>query len=195
MSLLVAIRQSHGSGVRELAAREGVSPAAMSRQVSRLVSSGLVRRVEGPGGDRAVALELTEEADRVLRLVRSRRTAWLARPAPELDDGQLAVDRGRCSTPLRALLARAMTRAFVRLNRRTFASLRYRNYRLFFSAARSSRSPARGCRTSRWRGSCSSLTGSPVAVGMLALCQFLPFSVFGLFSRCRSPTGSTRGGS
>lgn len=105
VSLLVAIRQSHGSGVRELAAREGVSPAAMSRQVSRLVSSGLVRRVEGPGGDRRrVALELTEEADRVLRLVRSRRTAWLTAQLAELDNDQLAAIEDALE-PLRALLA------------------------------------------------------------------------------------------
>ena len=104
VSLLVAIRQSPGSGVRELAAREGVSPAAMSRQVSRLVSSGLVRRVEGPGGDRRrVALELTEEADRVLRLVRSRRTAWLTARLSELDDDQLAAIEDALE-PLRTLL-------------------------------------------------------------------------------------------
>lgn len=91
VSLLVAIRQAPGTGVRDLAAREGVSPAAMSRQVSRLVASGLVRRVEGPGGDRRrVGLELTDEADRVLRLVRSRRTAWLTARLAELDDEQLA---------------------------------------------------------------------------------------------------------
>ncbi len=104
VSLLVAIRQSPGSGVRDLAAREGISPAAMSRQVSRLVSSGLVRRVEGPGGDRRrVALELTEEADRVLRLVRSRRTAWLAARLTELDDDQLAAIEDALE-PLRTLL-------------------------------------------------------------------------------------------
>lgn len=104
VSLLVAIRQSPGSGVRDLAAREGISPAAMSRQISRLVSSGLVRRVEGPGGDRRrVALELTEEADRVLRLVRSRRTAWLAARLTELDDEQLAAIEDALE-PLRTLL-------------------------------------------------------------------------------------------
>lgn len=74
-----------------------------------------------------------------------------------------------------------MTRAFVRLNKRTFSSLKYRNYRLFFSGQIVSI-------TGTWMQNVAmawlvlELTGSPVAVGILALCQFLPFSVFGLFS-------------
>ena len=75
-----------------------------------------------------------------------------------------------------------MTQAFLRANRRTFTSLRkYRNYRLFFSGQVVSVSGT-------WMQNIAtawlilSLTHSPVAVGVLALCQFLPFSVFGLFS-------------
>ncbi len=74
-----------------------------------------------------------------------------------------------------------MTHAFVRLNKRTFASLKYRNYRLFFSGQIVSI-------TGTWMQNVAmawlvlELTGSPFAVGILALCQFLPFSVFGLFS-------------
>ena len=75
-----------------------------------------------------------------------------------------------------------MTQAFLRANRRTFTSLRkYRNYRLFFSGQVVSVSGT-------WMQNIAtawlilSLTHSPVAVGVLALCQFLPFSIFGLFS-------------
>jgi MFS family permease len=74
-----------------------------------------------------------------------------------------------------------MTKAFLRLNRRTFASLKHRNYRLFFFGQIVSI-------TGTWMQNVAmawlvlELTGSPVAVGVLALCQFLPFSVFGLFS-------------
>ena len=75
-----------------------------------------------------------------------------------------------------------MTQAFLRANRRTFTSLRkYRNYRLFFSGQVVSVSGT-------WMQNIATawliltLTHSPVAVGVLALCQFLPFSVFGLFS-------------
>lgn len=104
VSLLVAVKRMPGVGVRELAAREGVSPAAMSRHITRLVAAGLVTRSEHAGGDRRrVGLELTEEADRVLRLVRSRRTAWLAAGLRELDEDELAsVDAA--IGPLAALL-------------------------------------------------------------------------------------------
>ena len=104
VSILVAIRRAPGIGVRGLAAREGVSPAAMSRHVSRLVKAGLVRRLEGTGGDRRrVGIELTDEAVRVLRLVRSRRTAWLAARLESLDERELdSIDEA--IEPLHALL-------------------------------------------------------------------------------------------
>jgi MFS family permease len=74
-----------------------------------------------------------------------------------------------------------VTAALLRLNRRTFASLKHRNYRLFFFGQVISV-------TGTWMQNIAmawlvlELTGSPVAVGVLALCQFLPFSLFGLFS-------------
>ncbi|MDX6520384.1 MAG: hypothetical protein QOF08_989, partial [Gaiellales bacterium] len=75
-----------------------------------------------------------------------------------------------------------MTAALLRANRRTFASLRrHRNYRLFFTGQVISVSGT-------WMQNIATawlmleLTHSPVAVGLLALCQFLPFTVFGLFS-------------
>jgi len=75
-----------------------------------------------------------------------------------------------------------VTAAFRRANRRTFASLRrHRNYRLFFAGQIVSVSGT-------WMQNIAAawlvlqLTHSPVAVGVLALCQFLPFTVFGLFA-------------
>lgn len=74
-----------------------------------------------------------------------------------------------------------MTAALLRLNRRTFASFKHRNYRLFFSGQVVSV-------TGTWMQRVAQawlvlqLTHSPVAVGVLALCQFMPFSVFGLFA-------------
>jgi len=104
VSLLVAVQRSPGVGVRELAAREGVSPAAMCRHVDRLQEAGLVERIPGTGGDRRrVGLELTADAERVLRLVRSRRTAWLATRLKRLEPEQLdALDAA--IEPLAALL-------------------------------------------------------------------------------------------
>ena len=90
VSLLAAIRRESGIGVRNLAGREGVSPAAMCRHIDRLERAGLVRRMPEQGGDRRrVGLEVTTEGERVLRLVRSRRTAWLASRLKQLQPEQL----------------------------------------------------------------------------------------------------------
>lgn len=104
VSLLVAVRRSPGVGVRELAAREGVSAPAMSRQIGRLVRVGLIERAQDEGGDRRrVGLQLTGDGERVLRLVRSRRTAWLAARLRLLDDAELAAVDAAIE-PLSALL-------------------------------------------------------------------------------------------
>jgi DNA-binding MarR family transcriptional regulator len=104
VSVLVSIKQAPGTGVSQLAALHGVSAAAMSRHVTRLVNAGLVRRREDAAGDRRrVGLELTDEAERVLRQVRSRRTAWLAARLRALDDDEReAIDAA--VEPLQALL-------------------------------------------------------------------------------------------
>ena len=78
VSLLVAIKYSPGIGVRELAARERVSPPAMSNHVDRLERDGVVARTPSVADRRRVGLTLTGEGQRVLRRVRSRRTAWLS---------------------------------------------------------------------------------------------------------------------
>lgn len=77
VSLLGLIRKEPGIGVRELALRERMSAAGMSKYVARLEAAGLVARTELQDR-RRVGLELTPAGHRVLRSVRSRRTAWLA---------------------------------------------------------------------------------------------------------------------
>lgn len=73
-----------------------------------------------------------------------------------------------------------MTRALRALDRRTFASLRHhRNYRLFFFGQVVSVSGT-------WMQNIAlawvviDLSHSPIAVGALAFCRFVPFTVFGL---------------
>jgi DNA-binding MarR family transcriptional regulator len=103
VSLLVQIRTQRGIGVRELAAREGMSAPGMSKYVARLERDGLV--VRGPvGGDRRrIGLALTEAGERVLRSVKHRRTAWLAARLRELDPAEIdAIDAA--IEPLTALL-------------------------------------------------------------------------------------------
>jgi MFS family permease len=73
-----------------------------------------------------------------------------------------------------------MTAAILKINRRAFASLRiHRNYRLYFLGQAVSQ-------TGTWIDKVAqawlvlALTHSAVAVGLLAACQFVPFSVLGL---------------
>ena len=90
VALLVAIKYAPGIGIRELAARERVSPPAMTKHVDRLERDGLVDRTPSDDDRRRVGLTLTPDGHRVLRRVRSRRTAWLASRLRELDDHELA---------------------------------------------------------------------------------------------------------
>jgi DNA-binding MarR family transcriptional regulator len=94
VSLLVQIRQAPGIGVRELARLERISAPGMSKFVSRLEDAGLVTRTPLGSDGRRVGLTLTEDGNRVLRSVKSKRTAWLAARLRTLDEKQLeALDR------------------------------------------------------------------------------------------------------
>jgi DNA-binding MarR family transcriptional regulator len=90
VSLLISIKHSPGVTVGELAADERVSTAAMSKRVSRLERDALVVRTQSETDRRCVGLTLTEEGQRVLRRVRSRRTAWLASRLSTLAPEELA---------------------------------------------------------------------------------------------------------
>jgi DNA-binding MarR family transcriptional regulator len=76
--------------VNELAARERVSPPAMTKHVDRLERDGLVKRTRSETDGRRVGLTITDEGARTLRRVRSRRTAWLAQRLGELEPDELA---------------------------------------------------------------------------------------------------------
>jgi DNA-binding MarR family transcriptional regulator len=89
-SLLAQIRNGPQLGIRGLAAREGVSPPAMTRSVDRLEKAGLVVRSASPDDGRRIRLTLTPKGVRALRSVRSRRTAWLAERLQGLSPAELA---------------------------------------------------------------------------------------------------------
>jgi DNA-binding MarR family transcriptional regulator len=94
VSLLVAIKLAPGIGVRELAARERISVPGMSKFVARLEAAGLVQRAPVGGDRRRIGLTLTDDGQRVLRSVKSKRTAWLAARLRTLDEDELeALDR------------------------------------------------------------------------------------------------------
>jgi DNA-binding MarR family transcriptional regulator len=88
VTVLNAIRTEPGIGVRGLAEGEGVSPASISVHVSRLTKAGLVERSQGLDR-RRVGLTITDAGERVLRSVRSRRTAWLAARLRTLEAAEL----------------------------------------------------------------------------------------------------------
>lgn len=90
VNLLVSIKYRPGVTVGELAVEERVSTAAISKRISRLERDGLVARTPSTEDRRRVGLTLTDEGQRVLRRVRSRRTAWLASRLDALPAAQLA---------------------------------------------------------------------------------------------------------
>lgn len=103
VSLLVAIKYTPGIGIRELASRERISAPAMTKHVDRLERDGLVARTQSDGDRRRVGITITDAGSRLLRRVRSRRTAWLARHLQSLEPGELeAIDAA--VGPLRKLL-------------------------------------------------------------------------------------------
>jgi DNA-binding MarR family transcriptional regulator len=91
VSLLIQIHRHRGIGVRDLAALERMSPAAMSGYVDRLERAGLAQRRQNLDDRRRQGLWLTDEGERVLRSVKSRRTAWLAARLEHLSPDELAV--------------------------------------------------------------------------------------------------------
>ena len=90
VGLLVAIKYAPGVTVGQLSTEERVSTAAMSKRVTRLERDGLVARTQSEADRRRVGLTLTDEGQRTLRRVRSRRTAWLASRLGGLSPRELA---------------------------------------------------------------------------------------------------------
>jgi DNA-binding MarR family transcriptional regulator len=90
VSLLIQIHKNRGIGVGGLSALERISPASMSGYVDRLERAGLVQRTPDPNDRRRQGLSLTPEGERVVRSVKSRRTAWLAARLEQLSAEELA---------------------------------------------------------------------------------------------------------
>jgi DNA-binding MarR family transcriptional regulator len=88
-SLLFTIQRQPGIGVRELAALEGMSAPGMSKYVGRLEAAGLIVRQPSHEDRRRIGLRVSPEGERVLRSVKSRRTAWLAARLKELSEAEL----------------------------------------------------------------------------------------------------------
>jgi DNA-binding MarR family transcriptional regulator len=89
VGLLVQIKTRPGIGMRELASVERMSVPGMSKFVARLEEAGLVQRAPVEGDQRRVGLSLTQAGHKVLRSVKSKRTAWLAARLRQLEPEQL----------------------------------------------------------------------------------------------------------
>src|SRR5580765_7379077 len=104
VGLLVQIKMRPGIGMRELASVERMSVPGMSKFVARLEEAGLVQRAPVEGDQRRVGLSLTAAGHKVLRSVKSKRTAWLSARLRSLDPEELdAIDAA--IEPLTHLLA------------------------------------------------------------------------------------------
>ena len=90
VAILVSIKREPGVCAGDLAAGERVSPPAMSKLLARLERDGLIARTPSETDRRRVGLSLTGDGHRLLRRVRSRRTAWLAARLNELSADDLA---------------------------------------------------------------------------------------------------------
>jgi DNA-binding MarR family transcriptional regulator len=90
VSLLVQIKYHPGIGMRELAALERMSVPGMSKFIARLEEAGLVQRAPVAGDQRRVGLSLTAAGQRVLRSVKSKRTAWLSARLRQLEPAEIA---------------------------------------------------------------------------------------------------------
>jgi DNA-binding MarR family transcriptional regulator len=90
VSLLFQIHQHRGIGVGDLAALERMTPASMSGHVDRLERAGLIERTQDPDDRRRQGLSLSAEGERVLRSVKSRRTAWLSARLQHMSPEELA---------------------------------------------------------------------------------------------------------
>lgn len=69
----------------ELAERERIKRPTATRIVANLDAAGLVERVRDPADGRSSILSATAEARALLRRLRARKTAYLARRLDELD--------------------------------------------------------------------------------------------------------------
>jgi len=93
VGLLVQIKDRPGIGMRELASLERMSVPGMSKFITRLEEAGLVQRAPVEGDQRRVGLSHTVAGHKVLRSVKSKRTAWLSARLRQLEPEQLeAID-------------------------------------------------------------------------------------------------------
>ena len=87
VSLLAQVKHNPGITASELAERERVSAPGMSGHLVRLEAANLIERKRATDR-RRIGLYLTSEGAKVLRSVRSKRTAWLSARLEQLEPAE-----------------------------------------------------------------------------------------------------------
>jgi DNA-binding MarR family transcriptional regulator len=86
IAALATLERSGPLTPSELARIEGVRRPTATRILSRLTESGLVSRTADPADGRSAIVEIAPEGRKVLKGLRRRKTAYLARTMRELPD-------------------------------------------------------------------------------------------------------------
>jgi DNA-binding MarR family transcriptional regulator len=86
IAALATLERSGPLTPSELARIEGVRRPTATRILSRLTGSGLVSRTADPADGRSAIVEIAPEGRKVLKGLRRRKTAYLARTMRELPD-------------------------------------------------------------------------------------------------------------
>lgn len=76
-SALFSLRHHSGCNVSEMAEHLGVSNAAASQMLDRLVEQGLILRSEDPNDRRGKRIELTEQGRELIRASMQARQSWV----------------------------------------------------------------------------------------------------------------------
>jgi DNA-binding MarR family transcriptional regulator len=100
---LFHIRSKGSCGVTDVGDDLGVTSAAASQMLERLVQNGLVERREDPDDRRAKRIVLTEEGHRLVRASMQARQRWFAALADRLS----LSERELAAEALRTLVARS----------------------------------------------------------------------------------------
>ena len=90
LAALATIERHGPLAPSELAERERIKRPTATRILGRLEDAGLLERVRDPDDGRCSILSITGEGRALLRRLRARKTAYLARRLHELDSADLA---------------------------------------------------------------------------------------------------------
>jgi DNA-binding MarR family transcriptional regulator len=111
LRILFRVRQEPGIGVKELAQTFDVSTSNVTQQVDKLVTRGLVRRVDRPEDRRQVALTLTEDGAQMAGEISQASRAYLRGLLERLDPDELDTLTGLLGLLLEGAAAPASTTA------------------------------------------------------------------------------------